>query len=222
MKSSTKFLLLVVFFSFLSFNVVNGKSITNYTFPAREGDKYTWKCTYCSSSWSIFLGVGSKVEININRIYNGSYMEAEEAHIINVTLNYYYKASNSHNSFTFPYYIVYNETFHYMRILHCFILLTPVNLTFVADYITRSGDNSTIQGNILNIDYGYSQTGQYTYNTDGFAEKFEYREFGITQYILRLGFNNISISLGNYYFMYIIMFIVIIAYFTKKRRKHLK
>ncbi|MFW9821151.1 MAG: hypothetical protein ACFFE5_16220 [Candidatus Thorarchaeota archaeon] len=173
MKKSRKYFMLLLFFSLiLSFYLVNGKCNTIYIFPADEGDKYTWKSTYCSPNWSVFLGVGSKVEININQINSGSYMEAEQAYIINVTLNYYYKASNSHTSFTFPYYIVYNETYHYMRILHCFIILTPVNLTLVAEYLFRSGHNSTIQGNIINIDYGYSQTGQYIYNTNGFAEKF--------------------------------------------------
>jgi len=215
--------MLLLFFPLLfSFNSVNGKCNTTYTFPAYESDKFTWKCSYCSPNWSIILDVGSKVEININRIYNGSYMDAEQAHIINVTLNYYYKASNSQTSFTFPYYIVYNETYHYMRILHCFIILTPINLPLVADYIIRSGDNTTIQENVLNIDCGYSQTGQYTYNSNGFAEKFEYKEFGITQYILKLGDNYISIPSGNFSFIYFVIGTISLAYFIKKRHKHIK
>ncbi len=220
MKNSRKFLIILLYFSlFLSTFSFEGKCNTIYTFPAEEGDKYTWKCTYCSPNWSIFLGVGSKVEININRIYNSSYMEAEQAHIINVTLNYYYKASNSHKSFTFPYYIVYNETYHYMRILHCFIIVTPINLTLVAEYIISSGDNPTIQENVLNIDYGYSQTGQYTYNSNGFAEKFEYKEFGITQYILKLVGNNMSISYGNLYISYCMIGIISLILFINKRYK---
>ncbi len=213
---------MLLFFSlFFSFYSDNGKCNSIYTFPADEGVGYIWKCTYCSPNWSVFLGVGSKVEININRIYNGSYMDADEANIINATLNYYYKASNSHMSFTFPYYIVYNETYDYMRILHCFIILTPINLTLVADYINRRGDISTIQENILNIDYGYSQTGEYTYNANGFAEKFEYKEFGITQYILILVGNNISIPSGNLIFLYIIIVTISLTYFINKRQKHL-
>jgi hypothetical protein len=107
-----------------------------------------------------------------------------------------------------------------MRILHCFIILSPVNLTLVADYIIRSGDNSTVQENILNVDYGYSQTGQYTYNTNGFAEKFEYKEFGITQYILKLVSNNISIPFGDFYITFSVIGIIYLVYFINKRHKH--
>lgn len=212
-----------MFFSLLLFfNSINGKCNTTYAFPADEGDKFTWKCTYCSPNWSVFLGVGSKVEIHINQIYEGSYMEAEQALIVNVTLNYYYKASNSYATFTFPYYLVYDDIFHYMRILHCLILLSPINLTLVADYIIRSGDNATIQENVLNVNYGYSQTGQYTYNANGFAKKFEYKECGITQYILKLGGNNITIPFGYYHFLYIIIVTISLAYFINKHQKSLK
>ena len=86
MKNSLRYLILLLCVSlFLSFYSFNGKCNTISTFPAQEGEKYTWDCTYCSPNWSTFLGVGSKVEVNINRIYRGSYMGAGQALIVNVT-----------------------------------------------------------------------------------------------------------------------------------------
>jgi len=221
MRSTNKFgiiLFSVVFILlFLSFNAKCNATIGDSTFPADEGDIYTWKCTYCSPNWSLFLGVDSQVEVNINRIYQGSYMEVGQALIVNVTLNYYIKATDYHMSINFPYYIVYDEIFHYKRIVHCFIVLTPINLTLIADYIIRSGDNCSIQGNYLNVDYGYNRTGHYLYNLNGFATKFEYREIGITQYIIKLVRRKTTIDLGYYYILFSIISIISIGIFTKKK-----
>ncbi|GAG80656.1 unnamed protein product, partial [marine sediment metagenome] len=93
MKHTNKFgkiLFSVVFILlFLPFNAKCNATIGDSTFLADEGDIYTWKCTYCSPNWSTFLGVGSQVDVNINRIYQGSYMGVGQALIVDVTLNYY-------------------------------------------------------------------------------------------------------------------------------------
>ncbi|GAG87603.1 unnamed protein product, partial [marine sediment metagenome] len=180
MKSITKsgiiLLNLVLILLFIPFNAKCTAIMNDSTFPAEEGEIYTWKCTYCSPDWSTFLGVGSEIDVNINQIYQGSYMGVEQALIVNITLNYYINVTDYHYSINFPYYLVYDEIFHYMRIVHCFIILTPINLTLIADYLNRSGRNCSIQGNYLNVDYGYNRTGQYFYNSNGFATKFKYME----------------------------------------------
>lgn len=48
----------------------------------------------------------------------------------------------------------------------------------------------------------------------------EYKEFGITQYILTLVGHSISIPSGNYHILYIIIVIIPLAYFINKHQKH--
>ncbi len=225
--AKSEIFLLILIFNLLifPFNAKSTAVINDSTFPADEGEIYTWKCTYNSPYWSTFLGVGSRVDVKINQIYQGSYGGAEQALIINVTLNYDINATDYHHSINFPYYLVYDEIFHYMLIVHSFIILTPINLTLIADYIIRSGDNASIQGNYLNVDYGYNRTGQYLYNSNGFATKFEYMELGITQYILELVGREPTIDLvgreptidlGFSYILFSIISIIFIGISVKK------
>ena len=206
----------------LSINVNSSTTIGTSTLPVKEGEIDTWKCTYCSSNWSTFLGVDSKLDVIINRVYKGSYTGINQALIVDASLNYSYKALDSQLTIRVPFYVVYNETLRYIRCLNSLIIPIPINLSLIAEYIILRGDNCSITGNKLDVDYGYNRSGQYTYNSNGFATKFEYKEIGITQYIIKLVSGETMIEFGNYYIIITLITLICGIIIIKKRNRFLK
>ena len=111
---------------------------------------------------------------------------------------------------------------HYIRCLHSLIIPIPINLVLIAEYIILRGDYCSITGNTLDVDYGYNRTGKYTYNSNGFTTKFEYKEIGITQCIIKLVSGETMIEFGNYYIIITLITLICGIIIIKKRNRFLK
>lgn len=204
--------------SFLSTIGIGASTVGNSTVPVYEGDFYRWNCTYCDPYFDPVLGTGSWINVTIDQIYQGSYLGVPYALIVNATYGQYAKGPDIHFVNDADFYLVYNNTLNYLYLSRYFILPIPVNLTLVHDFIENGGNNCTVLGNDVAIDYGMGRVDTFTYNSNGFA------------YIMKSTVNSSTfifssesegpdekIPFGNYYIIPSIICIIVIVIISKKR-----
>lgn len=197
-------------------------TIGDSTFPAEEGDTYTWVCTYCSSDYSETFGIGSYMNFTIERIYQGSYMSISDALIVDVIQGRFIKATNTHQSWSEVYWVVYNSNYGqiYLEDL-LYIVPIPLDLPMIAEYIESSyGGDCEITDNQIIYDEGSGEVSKYQFNSNGFVTAIIYEEDNTMYLKMELnGGTDSKISFGNHYILLSVLITgIVILIFNKKRK----
>ncbi|MFX1281754.1 MAG: hypothetical protein ACFFA3_20565 [Promethearchaeota archaeon] len=160
----------LISFSFLPTEAVCQTTIRDSTFPVEVGDTYTWVCTYCHPNFTSDIGVGSYQNVTIDKIYQGSFSTISHALIVEATVGYFRKATNTHESFIRPFWVVYNVTLGFIDIVfftEIFIIPIPLNLTMICGFIestwggtcNSSGNQMVYEDVILTLHYNFNSNG---------------------------------------------------------------
>lgn len=208
-----------------SSNAMCTTTIGDSTFPADEGDTYTWRMTYCHPNDTDNSGIGSYYNFSIERIYRDSYFPMTHALIVNATIGVYAKGQNTHLTLNIPDYVVYNATMHYLdlNLGKPFIIPIPLNLTMIAENFEDSVLNYTIIGSTLTIYYGSGKSKVYKFNSNGFVTTITDYELGEKYYEFKLsGAKESAIPFGNYYILFSTLTVICVVIAVKKRHILLK
>jgi len=228
MKKVNKLIILticsILTISSLTSNGMCTTTIGDSTFPADEGDVYTWEMTYCHPNSTWFAGVGSYYNLTIEKIYRDTYFPMTHALIVNATKGEYMKGLNAHISYNVPDFVVYNASLQYINLIELYIVPIPLNLSMIAEYYEGKGHTCTIDGTTLTIDYfGEPVYDVYKFNSNGFATTITMFYGGEIEYIFQLGGAEESeIPFGNYYILFSILTVICLIIVVKKRYISLK
>ena len=212
----------LISFSFLPPEVVCQTTIGDSTFPVEVGDTYTWVCTYCHPNFTSDIRVGSYQNVTIDKIYQGSFSTISHALIVEATVGYFRKATNTHESFIRPFWVVYNVTLGYLDIVfftEIFIVPIPLNLTMICEFVESTwggtcncfGNQMVYEDVILTLNYNFNSNGILT-------EMITY--FGDVKYTtFKLSGANPKISFGYFYILLSFFSIAIISLTIIKRNR---
>lgn len=184
-------------------NALCQTTIGDSTFPAEEGDFFSWKCTYSHPVYDWILGDGSYQNITVDNIYRGSASMGgfiEYALIVEVTEGRYYAGLDQHDSWPESPYIVYNKSLNHLYLEDVInpIVPIPLNLSLIADSV---GGDYTIEGNTITLDYGSGEFKEYRFNSNGIATSWKYIENSTTAYIFKLENGEEEIIPAGFYFI---------------------
>ncbi|MFX1314626.1 MAG: hypothetical protein ACFE9T_02090 [Promethearchaeota archaeon] len=213
----------IMILSFYSSNAFCDTTIGDATFPADEGDSYKWVVTYCHPMYNWILGAGSYLNVTIDAIYSGSYGPMTHALIINATVAQYFKGLDQYSVWDTPFYIVYNNSMHFLYAgwFGYTILPIPLNLTLAADFAISLGYSATVDGNTLTLEDDPGELDVYNFNSHGFViSAIEYENYTDTVVKFELsgvGADGGEISYGNYFLIYSISTVVCLIVIVKIR-----
>lgn len=179
--------------SILPTNALCQTTIGDSTFPAEEGDFFSWKCTYSHPTYDWFLGDGSYRNITVDRIYRGSasiygWGFIEYALIVEVTQGKYLAGLDQHDSWAERPYIVYNKSLNRLYLEDTInpIVPIPLNLSLIADAV-HCTNTCTIEGNTITLPFsGPDNSMEYRFNSNGIATSWKYILNSTTVYIFKL------------------------------------
>ena len=194
-------------------------TIGDSTFPAEEGDTYTWICTYCHSSFSPQSGEGSYINMTIDRIYQGTYEGSPNALIVEATMGYYTKATNSYESLIHDPWVVYNSTLKYISYRHfseLYMIPIPLNTSMICEFIeTSHGQTCECSENRINFSNLYIN--DYQFNSNGMLTTMTFYENEIKIAIYKLKGSRQQISFGFLYILLSFITIAVIALTIKRK-----
>lgn len=238
MKSIKKLLIVFSCIFFISISSTTNTLGINYRYNIEEGDEHMW--TVIVGNSAVFLNGGSKFRVIVEDIYNGTWTDGPSLYrgtILNYSIEVYSTFYTSpvwdiafngsvmfFNESTWDFFIDFNWEIPLLGWL--FFIPTPVNLTWVGDYLNQTSsqlidgylisDNTlTMKNSTLSIDFAF------TFNNNGTLTEYKVSSGGSVGYHIKYG--NVSqmsqISFGNYYFFLIPCTSLIIIAINKHKIK---
>ncbi|MFW9969265.1 MAG: hypothetical protein ACFFDF_03630 [Candidatus Odinarchaeota archaeon] len=243
MKSVKRTLLIILCILFISISSTTNALGAKYSYNVKKGEEYIW--TVMVGNPSVYLDQGSKFRVNIEKIYNGTWIEDSSSYFGTI-LNYSIEVYSTYYSFpewdlffngsamffndsTWNLFTVFTTDLHIALLGFLFFVPIPLNLTWIGNYLIQTSSilftDYSINGNTLimqnltsNIDFAF------TFNNNGTLTEYKVSSGSSIGYYLKYG--NISIPnqipFGNYYLIFIPCTIIIIIAFNRYKFKRKK
>jgi hypothetical protein len=244
LKTLRKILSLIVVISVISISSATNSLCVDYGYSVKEGEEHIW--TVMVGNPAILLAQGSKFRVVIEGNYNGTWIQdfvTYSGTILNYSIEVY---STFYTNPTWDVVfngsaIFFNETtrdlfiglttdWHIALFGMLFFIPTPVNLTWIGDYLNKTSltlfDDYHINGNSLimqNVTSNISFT--FDFNENGTLTEYKVSSGGSIGYHIKYGniqLNN-QIPFGNLYLIIVpstIIFIIIPTYYKLRKRKN--
>jgi len=216
----------------------------NYSYSVEEGEEHVW--TVMVGNEAILLSQGSKFRVIIEDIYNGTWIEGLSTYsgtLINYSIEVYSTfytfpvwevAFNGSalffNDTTWDLFMGFNTDWEIALFGMLFFIPTPINLTWVGDYLNRTSgqlfENYSINGNTLvmqnvtsSIDFSF------TFNNNGTLTEYKVSSGDLIGYHILYSdiyIQQTQIPFGNYFLIFIpctaIMIVVFVRHKIKKKK----
>ncbi|MFX1390645.1 MAG: hypothetical protein ACFE9Z_11320 [Promethearchaeota archaeon] len=239
MKSIKKIPLVVISILFITLSSTSNTLGITHEFEVKEGDEYYW--TVIVGNSAILLSQGSKFRININEIYNGSWIEDSTTYkgtVLNYSIEVYSTfytypewavAFNGSaiffNDTTWDLFLGFETDWEIALFGMLFIIPTPINLTWIGDYLNRTsgllfdnyildGNNLIMQNSTSNIDFIFS------FYNNGTLSEYKVALGDSVGYHIKFGdlsFPSNEISFGKYILVIIPSAIILIVLLNKRK-----
>ncbi|MFX1380189.1 MAG: hypothetical protein ACFFA4_13970 [Promethearchaeota archaeon] len=216
----------------------------NYNYGVEEGEEHIW--TVMIGNPAILLSQGSKFRVVVEDIYNGTWIEATSYYkgtILNYSIEVYSTfytnpvwalvfngSAMFFNETTRNLYTGFTTDWHIALFGMLFFVPTPLNLTWIGDYLNRTSlflfDDYSINGNTLTMQNVTSSIDfSFNFNNNGTLTEYKVSLGDSIGYHIKYGNIPIinQISFGSYYLFFIPCTIVITFAFIHhkfKKRNH--
>ncbi|MFX1310244.1 MAG: hypothetical protein ACFE8C_11140 [Promethearchaeota archaeon] len=238
--------IIVVFFSifFISISSTTNIYAMNYSYNVEEGEEFIW--TVMVGNSAILLSEGSKFRVIIEENYNGTWIEDSTTYrgtILNYSIEVYstFKpfpiwelafngSAMFFNDTTWEIFMGFNTDWEIALFGMLFFIPTPINLTWIGDYLNRTSllifdnysisDSTLIMQNITsNIDFTF------TFNNNGTLAEYKVSSGDSIGYHIKYGdiyIPQAQIPFGNYFLIFIPFTTITIIIFTRHKIKKKK
>ncbi|MFW9818214.1 MAG: hypothetical protein ACFFE5_01295 [Candidatus Thorarchaeota archaeon] len=239
MKTSNK--LFAVILIIISISCSTSTLCNDYSYSVKKGEEHIW--TVMVGNPAILLSQGSKFRVFIEENYNGTWIEDSTMHsgtILNYSIEVYSTFYTNptwdvvfngsaifFNETTRDLFIGFTTDWHIALFGMLFFVPTPVNLTWIGDYLKKTSlilfDDYNINGNTLVMQNVTSSIEfSFDFNENGTLTEYKVSSGESIGYNIKYG--NIQlinqIPLGNFYLIFIpCTIIVFIIYTNYKLRK---
>ena len=193
-------------------------------FPFEEDQSFVWRCV---NSTGPKHNINDLTRFTVDSIYNETF-NSVHCLMVNYSIDEYDVIKgqwirNQDNLF----YLAYNKTENFLnwsaiayQEANIFLSPTPVNLTLIGDAVESAGFWSyTIDGDMLNFDYGNGTTVEVTINSQGISSTIE--SFNLTETVYKWELDEdeiiVIIPMGNYFIWFGAASVCIMVYYTKKK-----
>jgi len=243
MKTVKKTLIVILGILFISISSTTNTLAINYSYSVKKGEEHIW--TVMVGNTAILLSQGSKFRVVIEDNYNRTWTEESSTYtgtILNYSIEVYstFYSNPIWDAVFNGSAIFFNETtrdlftgfttdWHFALFGMLFFIPTPLNLTWIGDYLNRTSlllfDNYNINGNTLimqnvtsNIDFTFS------FNENGTLTEYKVSLGSSIGYYLKYGDIPLTnqIPFGNYYLIFIPCTVIIIIALNHNKIKKKK
>lgn len=244
MRKIKKQIIVVFCIFFISISSTTNTLGINYKYSVEAGEEHMW--TVVVGNDIVKLGTGSKFRVNIDDIYNGTWIEefyTYKGTVINYSIEVYStsysfpkweKPFNGSamffNDTTWDIFMEFTTDFEIALLGWLFFIPTPINLTWVGDYLNQTSelwfetyiisDNTlTMQNVSSSIDFAF------TFNNNGTLTEYKVSSGNVIFYHLKYGNINLptgQISFGNYFLIVIPCTILLIIIYNRQKIKKKK
>ena len=238
--------LIIVFFSIFLISISSTTNTLgmNYSYSVEEGEEYIW--TVMVGNDAILLSEGSKFRVIVEDIYNGTWVEDFSTYsgtLINYSIEVYSTfysfpvwevAFNGSvmffNDSTWDLFIGLNTDLQIAILGWLFFIPTPINLTWVGNYLNRTSgqlfENYSINNNTLTMQNITSSIDfAFTFDDNGTLTEYKISSGDLIGYQIKYGdiyIQQAQIPFGNYFFVFIPCTTIMIIIFNRHKIKKKK